>query len=340
MIDIAALSLWGLGVFVATIFLTRTIRTHAHDRGLVDTPNKRSSHLVPTPRGGGLAFVITISAGIMLGWAAQWWDVAMTAALLVSGLPVATIGWIDDHGHVPAWLRFLIHIFAAAIATTIIGPLAGVELPYWLCWLASVLGLVWLINLANFMDGIDGLAGGEACFVTLGWALCMVASGELEPAVWVALLICVAVGGFLTLNWPPAKIFMGDVGSGFLGLLLGALVLLSYQISWRAACAVVILLAVFAADATVTLLRRAFRGEAVWTAHRSHAYQHQARKHGSHRTVTVSVMIINALFLLPVAMAVSIGWLDPLLGIAATYIPVTALALIAGAGTPERAPGT
>lgn len=335
--NIAALSLLGLGVFIATILLTRRIRTHAHDRGLVDNPNERSSHLEPTPRGGGLAFVVTISAGIMLGWLADWWDGAMAAALLVSGLPVATIGWIDDHGHVPAWFRLIIHILAAAIATTIIGPIAGGELPYWLCWLASVLCVVWLINLVNFMDGIDGLAGSEACFVTLGWALCVGVSGEIQSAAWVAPLICLAVGGFLTLNWPPAKIFMGDVGSGFLGLLLGALVLLSYQISWRAACAAVILLAVFAADATVTLLRRALRGEAVWTAHRSHAYQHQARKHGSHRTVTISVLIINALFLLPVATAVSIGWLDPLLGIAAAYIPMTALAIIAGAGTPERA---
>lgn len=251
------------------------------------------------------------------------------------------MGFLDDHSHIAARWRLLVHFVAASWALIWIGglpalPLLGVMVAAgWLAEMLAVLYLVWLLNLYNFMDGIDGLAGIEAATACAGAALlCMV--GAPDVAAWGApMLLLAGVAGFLCWNFPPAKIFMGDAGSGFLGLMLG---LLSIQAGWVNPAffwAWLILLGVFIVDATLTLLRRLLRRHKPYEAHRSHAYQYASRKYGSHRRITLAVLAINILWLLPMAMAVGLGYVDGVLGLLIAYAPLVWLGFRFKAGAEE-----
>jgi len=325
---------------VGSALLTGLVRRYALARSILDVPNARSSHTAPTPRGGGVAIVAATLAGLpvlaaagALSWPALW-------ALAGAGGLVALIGFLDDHGHIAARWRLLAHFAAAAWALAWLGgapPLllfgAQVDLGWLGAGLAAVY-LVWLLNLYNFMDGIDGIASVEAIAVGVGGALLHALAGD--PALAMApLLLAAAAGGFLFWNFPPARIFMGDAGSGFLGVLLGVL---SLQAAWHAPqlfWSWAILLGVFVVDATLTLLRRLLRGEKVYEAHRSHAYQHASRRFGRHLPVTLAVAAIDLLWLLPIALWVGMGGLDGLLGVALAYLPLVVLALKFRAGQPE-----
>ncbi|MFI3222772.1 MAG: glycosyl transferase, partial [Methylococcaceae bacterium] len=196
----------------------------------------------------------------------------------------------------------------------------------------AVLYLVWVLNLYNFMDGIDGLASIEAITVSLGAALLYVLQTEIS-ALWIApVLLAVTVCGFLVWNFPPAKIFMGDAGSGFLGIVLG---LLSIQATWLDSSFLwswLILLAVFITDATWTLFRRLLRGDKVYQAHCSHGYQYAARYYQSHKKVSLAVAVINLVWLLPVALCVGLKHIDAGLGLLLAYVPVMLLAIFFRAG--------
>lgn len=203
-------------------------------------------------------------------------------------------------------------------------------------WLGNVLAafyLVWLLNLYNFMDGIDGIASVEAICVCLGACLLYWIAGNVE-LIWAPLLLAAAVAGFL-FGISPAKIFMGDAGSGFLGIVLGAL---SIQAAWASPDMLwcwLILLGVFIVDATFTLFRRLLRGDKVYEAHRSHAYQYASRRFGSHLKVTSVVALINLLWLLPIALCVVRFGLDSSLGLILAYAPLVALAIRFRAGELE-----
>lgn len=337
--SVPSLILTSACVLLATFVLTSALRRYALRTNLLDTPNGRSSHRTPTARGGGLAFVIvilTVAGGFaLIGWMPIQW----AAGILGAGGSLAAIGWIDDKGHVAASLRFAVHAAAAGVLIYAIGPLSlkflGLN-SLALAWIVSLGGIVWMINLVNFMDGIDGLAASEAAFVSAGLAALLALAGHADGTAAFALLLAVAVAGFLILNWPPASIFMGDVGSGFLGGMLAALVLMASRFGWPYAAATLILLTAFLCDATVTLIRRMLRGQKVWQAHRSHAYQRLARRWHSHRRVTVTVLFLNLLFLLPLALAVVTRMLDPFAGIFAAWVPVTGLVILAGAGLPDE----
>jgi len=185
------------------------------------------------------------------------------------------------------------------------------------------------------MDGINGIAGVEAVTVCVGGALLYQAS-VAEGAGWAQpLLLMVAIIGFLFWNFPRARIFMGDVGSGFIGLMIGVI---SIQAAWYNAAlfwAWVIMLGVFVVDATVTLIRRVLRHERFYEAHRSHAYQYAARKHGSHFKVTMAVAVINIGWLMPMAMLAVVGSLDGLVAVILAYLPLLSLALYYKAGAAE-----
>jgi Fuc2NAc and GlcNAc transferase len=207
-------------------------------------------------------------------------------------------------------------------------------------WIGVVLAafyLVWLLNLYNFMDGIDGLASIEAVCVCLGGALLVLLTGTGSGQValyLLPLLLVAAVLGFLYWNFPPARIFMGDAGSGFLGISIG---ILSLQAAWAAPQLLwcwLILLGVFIVDATFTLARRLQRGDKVYEAHRSHAYQHAAQHFGRHLPVTLAVLAINLFWLLPVALTVACGVLDGLPGLLLAYAPLVWLAARFKAGKP------
>jgi Fuc2NAc and GlcNAc transferase len=336
-------SLLLLAVAAALIatFLTHRVLQYARQHALFDVPNVRSSHDVPTPRGGGLASAVVITGGILLlpVFAPLGWVEAI--ALAVSGAVVAVIGWIDDHRSVSARSRFLVHLIAVTVVltgTAAIGPISmpGVpQLPL-IQLLSAGFALVWLINLFNFMDGIDGLAGAEAVFVAAALACCLVLLGAGSGAgAALAALVAGAATGFLVWNWPPARIFMGDVGSGFLGYALGAVALVAHRESGLSLWVPTILLAVFVTDATVTLLRRMARGERWYAAHRSHGYQWLARKHQAHRPVTIGVMVLNLVWLLPLALLatrhpVHAGQIAVL-----AYLPLLPLALLVGSGRAE-----
>ena len=234
------------------------------------------------------------------------------------------------------------HFAAAAWALFWIGGLApvafgGVTIALGLMGAAlTLVYLVWMLNLYNFMDGIDGLASAEAICVCLGSCLIYGLTGHIE-LMWVALILSAAVGGFLCWNFPPARIFMGDAGSGFLGLVLGVMSLASAWVSTALLWSWLILLGVFVVDATWTLIRRMFNGDKVYEAHRSHAYQYASRRYGSHKKVVLAVIFINVLWLFPVAVAVGKGIIPGVQGTIIAYLPLMFLALVFRAGVREQA---
>ena len=336
------MSIWLLPLtFLLSLSLTALLRRYALARSLLDIPNARSSHSLPTPRGGGVAIVVSFCAALPLLWQAGLLATDALIALLGAGVLVAVIGFIDDHQHIAARWRLLGHFTAAFWLLGWLGGLPPLALPGftldcgWLGYPLGAVALVWLLNLYNFMDGIDGIASVEAltccCSAALLYALYGPAEASLLP-----LLLASAVAGFLLWNFPPAKIFMGDAGSGFLGILLGALLLQAAQLRPELLWSWLILLAVFIVDATLTLLRRLQRGEKLHEAHRSHAYQYASRYYGRHLPVTLAVLVINLFWLLPLALLVAAGWLWGLLGLLIACIPLLALALRFRAGLPEQ----
>jgi glycosyltransferase WbpL len=332
-----------VGAFLAALFLTGRFRRYALARKLVDIPNPRSSHSVPVPRGGGVVIALTTLIALSLPAAkgALAWTTLL--AVLGGGALVAFIGLADDHGQITLGWRLLSHFAAAAWVLAWLGEppplqLLGFVLDVgWLRYALAALYLVWLLNLTNFMDGIDGIAAVEAITVSLGGVfLYRIAAPAANE--WLAPLVLAATTlGFLVWNWPPAKIFLGDSGSGFLGLMLATLSLQAALVATTLYWGWVILLGVFVVDATVTLARRVVRGERFYEAHRSHAYQHAAQRWGAHLPVTVAVGVINLCWLLPIALIVALRSLDPFLGVLIAYSPLVAAALWLRAGEPSTA---
>ncbi|MCB1959403.1 MAG: glycosyltransferase family 4 protein [Rhodocyclaceae bacterium] len=326
-----------VSVFALSWWLTGRLRRYALARQLIDTPNARSSHVVPTPRGGGVAIVTTFMLALALLLWLHLIDVALVVAIAGGGGLVALIGFMDDHGHIAARWRLLAHfvaalwvLFTGVAAMSNVAGFAGLGLA------VSAVYLVWMLNLYNFMDGIDGIASVEAITVCAGAALIYWLRGDAPAGLMPPLALAAAVTGFLVWNFPPAKIFMGDAGSGFLGIVLGVLSLQAGAVAPALFWSWVILLGVFIVDATYTLLRRLLRGERVYEAHRSHAYQHASRRFASHRTVTLGVAAINVLWLLPWAVAVGLGWVGAGTGLVLACLPLTLACRFFDAGAAER----
>lgn len=326
-----------IAVFIAAFVLTRLLRRYALARSLIDIPNDRSSHSVPTPRGGGIAIVLCFLAVLpvmgVLGWLP--WSFLLWITGAAAG--VALLGFLDDHGHIAARWRLIVHFIAAACVLYGLGGLPPLLMFGYLIDLGTIghilaaFYIVWLLNLYNFMDGIDGIASVEAICVCAGGALLYILL-DAPTLAFAPLLLIAAVGGFLCWNFPPARIFMGDAGSGFLGVIIAAL---SLQAAWLKAELLwswIILLGVFVVDATFTLLRRLLRGDKVYLAHRSHAYQYASRKFAGHRPVTLAVLLINLVWLLPIAVLVGLGYVDGLLAVLIAYSPLVLLAIKFKAG--------
>ncbi|MEZ1315602.1 glycosyltransferase family 4 protein [Pseudomonas fluorescens] len=329
-----------IAIFLLSLVLTGVLRRYALSRSIIDIPNSRSSHTLPTPRGGGVAIVLSFLLALLVGPFTQLVDLSPIIAIVGSGALIAVIGFIDDHGHIPARWRLLGHFLAAAWSMYWLQGLPPIDilgLSINLHWFGYILGavfLVWMLNLYNFMDGIDGLAGAEAVQVCLGACLLYICS-DYEGLVWQPLMLASAAFGFLVWNLPPAKIFMGDAGSGFLGIVLG---ILAIQAGWshpNLLWAWLILLGVFIVDASFTLVRRLIRGEKVYEAHRSHAYQFASRLVGRHAPVTLTVSVINLAWLLPWAWFVVAFDLDGFLGLVIAYTPLFLLAVKFRAGQKE-----
>ncbi len=328
---------WGVAAWV---------RRRARMLHLLQMPNHRSSHVQPTPNGGGLGIVVAgCLAGVSLALFSGW-----MLGLFVLGIAalLAAVGLRDDMAHLPARVRLGVQVVVSVGLLVVLGDMPPFALTVgldfqvagWVLFGLLLLAGVWWINLFNFMDGIDGIAGMQAIYMLLvGAAIAVWANAEVVSSpVWLWMLcIAAATVGFLLLNWPPAKIFMGDVGSTWLAFMVFALALLSVQSGWLTYAVWLVLPAAFVSDATVTLLTRILRGERWYEAHCSHAYQRMLRcwrgnRKVGHRSVTMLMTAVNLLWLAPWAWA-CVLWPDrsvPFVVIA--YFPLVLAALLLGAG--------
>lgn len=290
------------GTLVVSLLLTGLARKIALRYRILDHPNERSSHSQATPRGGGVAILaassVFIAVGVLSGVIAGRDALAILPGLLVLG----AVGWADDRGEVRPHIRLLLQLLAAGWTIYILGGLPSVRLGNaslplgWLGYPLGVIGIVWSVNLFNFMDGIDGIAGSQAVLVfgSLGVMLTQMGSASLAA---IALTLAAGSAGFLAWNWPPARIFMGDVGSGPLGYAAAALAISSERANAAPLLVVGIVAGVFSLDATVTLVRRVARGKNPAEAHRDHAYQRLARLWNSHRRVTASAAAVTLILI-------------------------------------------
>ncbi len=276
--------------------------------GGVAKPNERSSHVRPTPNGGGIAVVLAV----VLAWwladmflRASWGAVSFgVTTVLGCALALSALSLLDDvRGGLSPTLRLGAQTLAAVAGLLSLpsGVFQGL-LPFWADAVLAVILWVWFINLFNFMDGIDGIAGMEVVAIAIGAAA--ISTLGAMPPIYALYGMTAAAGaiGFLLWNWQPARIFLGDSGSIPLGYLLGWLLLvLAAHGRWEAA---LLLPLYFVADATVTLVRRIARGEKPWKAHRTHAYQRAALALGSHAAVVVRITILNVALVALALMAI------------------------------------
>jgi UDP-N-acetylmuramyl pentapeptide phosphotransferase/UDP-N-acetylglucosamine-1-phosphate transferase len=276
----------------------------------LDVPNERSSHTRPTPRMGGLgivaAFVILMPMlGVMLLPAAHNWVVATKFGIALFGYAViVAVGLIDDLRRIRPLAKYLGQLLAAVIAvwsgaTFLKFTLPfGIEIPLGVVT-GAALTVVWLTgfsNFFNFMDGIDGLAGGAGAIYSLALSAVCIGTGHRLLGAG-CLMMTAACLGFLAWNFPPAKIFMGDVGSLFIGYVLAAFAVWTTNSGARPApvIAVLLIFGTFIYDATFTIIRRIRRREKLYQAHRSHLYQRLIIAGQSHRRVSLTYYVLSAM---------------------------------------------
>ena len=325
-------------VFIATLLLTYGGYCYALKKKLLDVPNYRREHARITPRGGGIGFVISVTASLWLFSSWHWISTYSAWSLIIASLLIAGIGYIDDHNEVSPLLKFIIHILASAIVVT------GLTLPDtfqltrffalsgWLLTAVISIGLIYMTNIYNFMDGIDGIVAVQV-ISTCGLMFAgLTYTHQLFPQAWLLLILMVAMFAFLVFNWPPAKIFMGDVGSNFTGLMMGILGLLLWCHDERLLWCWLILQGVFIVDATITLLRRNWRGKTLYLAHNSHAYHHIFRRYQNVVIIISCIGVINVLWLGSWAWLVWTLTTTPLLAVFISYTPLIILAYYFKAG--------
>lgn len=276
-------------LFIVSIVLTYMIKAYALKQSMMDIPNERSSHTVPTPRGGGAAIIMVLYMGLF--YFRESIDTKLFYALLC-GLPIAFIGLMDDIFTLSSKIRFLIQSISAGMALYFLSGVTHIdfilfELQGWWLNIIAFFAMVWLTNLYNFLDGIDGYAGSEA--VTVGLGLFLLFHNPL------GLVIVAAALGFLIFNWHQASIFMGDIGSTTLGFIFAVFVF--YDTGHGSIYVWLVLLSLFWFDATLTLIRRYFNGERISQAHKKHAYQRLVQSGWAHDKVVWYALLYNLSFL-------------------------------------------
>jgi UDP-N-acetylmuramyl pentapeptide phosphotransferase/UDP-N-acetylglucosamine-1-phosphate transferase len=305
----AAFIVAAIGVKLFTIWSLR--------KGLFDVPNDRSSHTTPTPRGGGLVIVLVclvgyLTIGLGLGLPLSW-------GYFVGALLVAAVSWIDDLYSLPFWSRLGVHLAAAAILIRDVGFWSEVSVPFVSAQisLGTALGLVltaawivWLLNAYNFMDGIDGIAATQALISSIAWAV-LAWILDIPSVFFLSGIVAASSAGFLLHNWQPAKVFMGDVGSAFLGFTLAAMPLIARSGS-RAELSVLPVVAIlfvwfFVFDTVFTFIRRLLARRRVWEAHREHIYQKLVIEGQQHSFVTVVYGLASALLCAAVLLAIGLS---------------------------------
>lgn len=305
----------GLGPFIRAL----------HRREILDHPNDRSSHSRPTPTGAGIVVLPCVIGGWVALTALGHGSLPVETVVIVSALSLllATVSWIDDVRALPALPRLIIHFLVAIAGVMLIPETKPVFLgyiPQWLEMPIIVVAWVWFINLFNFMDGIDGISAAEIIVVNIGIVVLAVFAPEIGMMQPYSLVLIGAALGFLFWNRPPAKIFLGDVGSAPLGFLLGWQIM---TLSGAGATAAALIIpGYYIADATLTVLRRLVKGEKIWHAHRDHFFQIAVRRGASHLEVTATVFAVG-LCLSGVAILTTVGLTFVAIGIAAVIVAAT-----------------
>lgn len=268
----------------------------ALEHQLIDLPNSRSSHTQPTARGGGIVVVVLtlLGLGISLLWATTLPKLPYIA-LLNGGILISVVSWLDDLNPLPARLRFAAHSIASLLVIVALLIANGqsqslsTSLSVSSIWIGCIFAFIWIVGLTNaynFMDGIDGIAGLQATIAGIAWTA--VGWYIHAPIIMLSgLLIAASSIGFLGHNWSPAKVFMGDVCSAFLGFIFAALPLLAAQVSPKLLIFGLIIVWPFIFDTSFTIIRRAINGENIFQAHRSHLYQRLVILGYTHENVTL-----------------------------------------------------
>jgi Fuc2NAc and GlcNAc transferase len=285
--------------FVLSYFGVEIFRRWCLKREVVDIPNERSSHSDPTPRGGGIIIVI-LSLAFYIAYASI--NGSIKWAYILGAIGISAISWFDDLISIKSSWRFMVHSFAAIIAITGIGTLNletfGIPESHWFSYIVTFLWIVWLTNAYNFMDGIDGIASSQAITASIGWAFFGFVAETPEITYFSAILLTTNLG-FIIHNWSPAKIFMGDVGSAFLGFTFAVIPLYFKENSFDRNAFVfgIIAVALFLFDSIFTFLRRVLYREKFWQAHRSHIYQRLVFNGNSHARVTFGYALVSTILL-------------------------------------------
>ena len=281
------------------VFLYRKIATRFK---ILASPNFRTLHKFPVPRGGGIVFSLIFVIGVFVFWYVNLLSLELLLILGFGGLAATLFGFIDDVYNISASRKLLVQICLS------------IWILYWLgvgtllhnFWLLGVViipllifFIVWMINAYNFMDGIDGMAASGAIFISLALTVVLFLTKESIEIMAIFILISATVSGFMFFNWPPATIFMGDAGSIFLGYIFGSLMLFTVLNSDISIWIWVTVLGYFFADTTVTQIMRVILVKKWYLAHRSHAYQNLARITGSHLKVTGAVTLYNIIWIFP-----------------------------------------
>jgi UDP-N-acetylmuramyl pentapeptide phosphotransferase/UDP-N-acetylglucosamine-1-phosphate transferase len=303
-----------LGVLLAVAFaivwaLGPWVVHYCRQQGLVAPIGNRSSHTTPTPHGGGVLLpMVVVPLGLIAIYGLDLPHRHFLMVLLLASLGVAFVGWRDDHAHLDPQLRLAIHLPAVGLALAYLPPLFDIlpqawVVPWWVEKFILLLAWGWFVNLYNFMDGADGLASGNAVF--LGCAIALLAP-SLAP---LALLIAAGAAGLQRVNAAPAKIFLGDVGSTWLGFMLGGLLLVAAaDNTWQQLWPLMTITLVFCTDATSTLLRRMIQGHAPWMPHKTFWF-HRALQLGlSHRQLSLWLLGLNLLLLMVALISLYTGW--------------------------------
>jgi UDP-N-acetylmuramyl pentapeptide phosphotransferase/UDP-N-acetylglucosamine-1-phosphate transferase len=293
----------------AAWLLTRALIPLLQRLGRIDRPNERSSHVIPVPRGGGLAIVVVLVVPLAVNaWLLADRQLVQPALLITAFLGLAVVSWYDDRKSMPVAVRLGAQFVAVMIGLAAI-PAPALIFQGWLPPMTdhavAALAWIWFINLYNFMDGIDGITGIESAMIGIGLALVVAVAGLDLPLAWLGAALAGAACGFLIWNWTPARLFLGDVGSVPLGFLIGFALLVLAAKGYAIPALILPLYYLF--DATTTLLRRLLRGEKVWRAHRSHAYQIAAAA-SSHSAVVLQILALDSVLIVLALLAV---WWNP-----------------------------
>ncbi len=277
-----------IGTFLISFIFTLILTNPHSPLSIIDHPNERSLHSIPTPRTGGIAIMLSILISGALAYR-DYITERFPYEIILAALFIAVISYLDDRFIIKPQYRLAVHIFAAILIVgsgmvpdSLIFPGGEIVWPLWMAVAFTVLLIVWMINLYNFMDGMDGFAGGMAVFGFGAFSVAGITWDHI-PFAFVNLIIVVSTLGFLFFNFPPAKIFLGDVGSTLFGMLSAYMALWASQQGIMALWLAGLIFSPFLVDATVTLIRRALNGDRVWQPHKTHYYQRLVQMGWSHR---------------------------------------------------------